>query len=272
MSTPDTVIDLTADSPPFSSRSNHHVPRDGLRPTSAGNGTRRPSNANTDEDVAVVGVSLGPSRSAPLQQTDFDPVLMEVSGNQRITEGVPYTHRNGGQPPSNRADLAEQIGMLASRFVARSSAQSTSPQTLLRPYAHALSSNAQEIRSRPSLTKGFDPKWTHPLPPNEGFSQSIIEPAVDVEAVAAGDQDAVVPLPNTTPICALCEYALVLNGSGDDRIFALPCGHVIDARCVKRLSTARTGRSHQFTCPVENCRQRVHPERGHANSCIEMYI
>ncbi|KAF6767375.1 Zinc finger, RING/FYVE/PHD-type [Kalmanozyma brasiliensis GHG001] len=98
----------------------------------------------------------------------------------------------------------------------------------------------------------FDPKWTHPYEPQPGFTHSIIEPPVDLDTYF--DDKAVVtgPLPDTTPICACCRFALVTGANGDERIWALPCGHVIDGRCVDRLSglapvpspeTAATGTS-----------------------------
>ncbi len=82
----------------------------------------------------------------------------------------------------------------------------------------------------------YDPKWTHPYEPQPGVTHSIIEPPVDLETYF--DDKAVVtgPLPDTTPICACCRYALVTGASDDSRIWALPCGHVIDGRCVNRLS------------------------------------
>lgn len=82
----------------------------------------------------------------------------------------------------------------------------------------------------------FDSKWTHPYEPQPGFTHSIIEPPVDLDTYF--DDKAVVtgPLPETTPICAGCRYALLTGANGNERIWALPCGHVIDGRCVDRLS------------------------------------
>lgn len=68
----------------------------------------------------------------------------------------------------------------------------------------------------------------------KGFSFGIVEPPLDVETF---DQDPRIirgPLPDTSPICAGCDCALVLDGSHQRRIWALPCGHVIDGRCYTR--------------------------------------
>ncbi|WFD32853.1 N(6)-L-threonylcarbamoyladenine synthase [Malassezia sp. CBS 17886] len=165
-----------------------------------------------------------------------------------------------------RADLLERLEMIASRYMTRSRhATSAATQTLLRPHSGA--------SVRPSVAaKGFDPQWTHPLPPPDGYSHSIVEPAIDLEGVLAGDDDAVAPLPDTTPICPVCRQALLLNGTGDQRIWALPCGHVLDGFCVARLgkqvvSDGRaTSAARVFTCPVPHCKQRCHPEPGHRHS------
>ncbi|KAJ1030126.1 hypothetical protein NDA16_001039 [Ustilago loliicola] len=82
----------------------------------------------------------------------------------------------------------------------------------------------------------YDPKWTHPYEAQPGFTHNIIEPPVDLDTYF--DDKAVVtgPLPDTTPICPGCRHALVTGANGDERIWALPCGHVIDGRCVDKLS------------------------------------
>ncbi|SPO20243.1 uncharacterized protein UTRI_00638_B [Ustilago trichophora] len=82
----------------------------------------------------------------------------------------------------------------------------------------------------------YDPKWTHPYEVQPGFTHSIIEPPVDLDTYF--DDKAVVtgPLPDTTPICPCCRHALVTGANGDQRIWVLPCGHVIDGRCIDRLS------------------------------------
>lgn len=82
----------------------------------------------------------------------------------------------------------------------------------------------------------YDPKWTHPYEAQPGFTHSIIEPPVDLDTYF--DDKAVVtgPLPDTTPICPCCRHALVTGANGDQRIWVLPCGHVIDGRCIDQLS------------------------------------
>ncbi|GAC73801.1 ypt/rab GTPase activating protein [Moesziomyces antarcticus T-34] len=82
----------------------------------------------------------------------------------------------------------------------------------------------------------YDPTWTHPYEVQPGFSHSIIEPPVDLDTYF--DDKAIVtgPLPDTTPICAGCRHALVTGANEDQRIWVLPCGHVIDGRCIDRLS------------------------------------
>lgn len=70
--------------------------------------------------------------------------------------------------------------------------------------------------------------------PYQGFSFGIIEPPLDVESFEQDPQIVRGPLPDTSPICAGCDCALVLGGSGKHRMWALPCGHVIDGRCYDR--------------------------------------
>ncbi len=84
--------------------------------------------------------------------------------------------------------------------------------------------------------QNFEPEWTHPHEVQPGYTHSIIEPPVDLDTYF--DDKAVVtgPLPDTTPICAGCRHALVTGATGDRRIWMLPCGHIIDGRCVDRLS------------------------------------
>lgn len=234
-----------------------------------------------DEDVSVLNVRLvsPPYRTRRRRQrrpvVDVD-AMPEAPAGQHIHEGIPtgpYTRRVRRAPVSHadRTRLMERLEMLASRYVARAHQHGTPPQTLLRPYAEAPAVTCGHAMSPPALPKRFDRTWTHPLAPSPGFSQSIIEPAIDVERVSSGDRDAVAPIPNTTPICARCQHALILNGVGEDRIWALPCGHVIDGRCVAQLSDAASGKRHVFTCPVPQCKQRCHPEPGHSHSCIEVY-
>ena len=208
----------------------------------------------------------------------------EVTPNQRIHDGIPpgpYTRsRSSRRSARNTADIAPTRRMLLQQM------------ELLRS-SLSLDTDARYHRSRgratpPQLAKGFQPGWSHPLPPPPGYSHNIVEPAIDLEGFLAGQEDAVAPLPNTTPICACCERALMLDGANESRIWALPCGHVIDGLCVSRLSGRSLGASEGenvqsspkdahapgkvFKCPVEGCQQRCHPEPGHRHSCIELYI
>ncbi|CAO1621729.1 unnamed protein product [Parajaminaea phylloscopi] len=68
----------------------------------------------------------------------------------------------------------------------------------------------------------------------KGFSFGIIEPPLDVEAFEQDPRIIRGPLPDTSAICAGCDCALVLDGHGQRRMWALPCGHVIDGRCYAR--------------------------------------
>lgn len=68
-----------------------------------------------------------------------------------------------------------------------------------------------------------------------GYSFGIVEPPLDVDTF---DQDPRIirgPLPDTSPICAGCDCALVLGADGKRRMWALPCGHIIDGRCYERF-------------------------------------
>lgn len=67
-----------------------------------------------------------------------------------------------------------------------------------------------------------------------GFSFGIIEPPLDVETFEEDPRIIRGALPDTSPICAGCDCALVLGGDGKKRMWALPCGHVVDGRCYER--------------------------------------
>ena len=275
------VIDLTGDSPPLRPRTRAFHPSAPHANTDAW--SRRHAETGADDDVSILGVHFSSSRSERAQRRRM-PVrgssvsVLQDSSPLHIHDGIglgPYTQRRSRPSSvlasaSNRHDLLERLEMLASRYVERPPTGGLSHQTLLRPHAPA---HAHPIPyPNQSIPTRFDPAWTHPYPAVPPFAQSLEEPAVDVEAYAAGHHDAVVPLPNKTPICAMCRRALVLNGSGDQRIWALPCGHVLDGRCVTQLSHAKPDGPHAFLCPVAHCKQRCHPESGHAHSCIEVYI
>lgn len=71
-------------------------------------------------------------------------------------------------------------------------------------------------------------------PVKSGFSFGIIEPPVDVETFEEDPRLIRGPLPDTSAICAGCDRALVLGASDERRMWALPCGHVVDGRCYHR--------------------------------------
>ncbi|WFD45146.1 N(6)-L-threonylcarbamoyladenine synthase [Malassezia psittaci] len=293
MTDEDGVIDLTSDSPPTRvpvrgfSRSSSERSYAESRPRSP----RRPhyvrliDESDDDTDISVTGYSMSSRRRSSSPSLPSIVRVRHAPPAQRIRDGIPpgpYTrlHRTHNSTQS-RSDLLERIGLLASRYVARTRNAET-PQTLLRPYATSDTTSESPSRGKPLSTavlqRGFDPKWTHPHPPPAGFSHHIIEPPIDLEGVLAGDQDAVDPIPNTTPICAGCRAALVLGGEGALRIWALPCGHVIDGRCMTQLgqipapssqdsSTSQTS-ARVFQCPVSQCKQRCHPEPGHRHSLV----
>lgn len=230
METPQSVVDLTSDSPPLRAQGGQGYTQQ-----------RRRRRANDDDDVSIVGVSVAPRA---------------VSPNQRIHEGIPpgpYARQRASstrqQPPGTRQELVERLQYLAARY-------------------------ANSCGHIPP--KGFDRRWTHPVDAAPGFAHSVTAPAIDLEAVMAGDEDAVVPLPDTTPICARCRRALFIDGADGRRIWALPCGHVIDGYCVAQLSVKVPGKSEvpprTFVCPVDGCTQRCHPEPGHRHSCVQVYI
>ncbi|KAL4399610.1 hypothetical protein ACI68E_003991 [Malassezia pachydermatis] len=288
MSASSSVIDLTGDSPPL--RPQPEPPRTRSSPFSSDwEEVRhvRPTHLDEialsddgDDDVSIVSVTFGSPRGRRAHRRRLRPrvsssvdwgMATEAPPGQVIHEGIPpgpYTRHTSIPSAVQRMELMERLEMLASRYVARThAAHGATPQTLLRPYGQT----THFPTGISTFPKRFDPTWTHPLAPPTGFSHSIVEPAVDVEGVSAGDHEAVSPLPNTTPICALCHSALVLHGVDDQRVWALPCGHVIDGRCVADLSDRASGHPHVFTCPVAHCKQRCHPEPGHAHSCIEVY-
>ncbi|SNX81895.1 uncharacterized protein MEPE_00600 [Melanopsichium pennsylvanicum] len=101
---------------------------------------------------------------------------------------------------------------------------------------HSSGGGGSHQSAQNKVPQEYDRKWTHPYEAQPGFTHSIIEPPVDLDTYF--DDKAVVtgPLPDTTPICPCCRHALVTGANGDQRIWVLPCGHVIDGRCLDRLS------------------------------------
>lgn len=110
------------------------------------------------------------------------------------------------------------------------------PHEMLSSLIRGLRPGMLQQSSDRKVPQEYDPKWTHPYDAQPGFTHSIIEPPVDLDTYF--DDKAVVtgPLPDTTPICPCCRHALVTGANGDQRIWVLPCGHVIDGRCVDQLS------------------------------------
>lgn len=71
------------------------------------------------------------------------------------------------------------------------------------------------------------------------FSQAIIEPTIDVETYEVDKTKVVGPLDDTTVICCSCDDALLMGAEGDRKLFALPCGHVVDGKCFWKLSLVK---------------------------------
>lgn len=71
------------------------------------------------------------------------------------------------------------------------------------------------------------------------FSQAIIEPTIDVETYEVDKTKVIGPLDDTTVICCCCDDALLMGAEGDRKLFALPCGHVVDGKCFWKLSLVK---------------------------------
>ncbi|PWN54223.1 hypothetical protein IE53DRAFT_383189 [Violaceomyces palustris] len=161
--------------------------------------------------------------------------------NQRIHDGLPPgPHRLAGNqpamPPLFLDTRLRGLDDLRARLLAF--------RNPIRPNLGAAAATVIGARTGPgggqadetNVPKEYDAKWTHPNPARKGFTHNIIEPPVDLETYFDDKAKVTGPLPNTTPICAGCRHALVLGGSGHKRLWALPCGHLIDGRCVSKLS------------------------------------
>ncbi|KAN0066564.1 hypothetical protein ACQY0O_000658 [Thecaphora frezii] len=161
----------------------------------------------------------------------MDPILVRASfpallGNPfEVTTGVQDTLRRFPSVVSSYLDAV--LGATGARRPA--------------PGAAAAARRAAAAAAAVEIPEAYDPAWTHPMAAGAGFSDDFIEPPVDLDTYF--DDKAVVtgPLPDTTPICARCRHALVLGGAGDKRIWVLPCGHVLDGRCVAQLSGVPSG-------------------------------
>ncbi|CAO1633328.1 unnamed protein product [Sympodiomycopsis kandeliae] len=102
----------------------------------------------------------------------------------------------------------------------------------------------------PLLPENHDPKFvlnrTKPQPDQTNFTYGIHEPPVDVETYDQDPRIITGPLPDSSAICAGCDCALVRGGLGKRKLWALPCGHVVDGRCFDRycagISAVKTRR------------------------------
>lgn len=82
-------------------------------------------------------------------------------------------------------------------------------------------------------TPDYDPEWTHPGKPEYGFSYSFIDESTTIVM----DDGSTREEKPSRGVCSHCKRMLVVNGSDEDgrRIYALRCGHMIDARCIQEL-------------------------------------
>ncbi|SPO35244.1 uncharacterized protein PSFLO_00715 [Pseudozyma flocculosa] len=248
------VIDLTAESPP-----SHHARLRRSSSEAAHRLRRRPSiDALVSEDNRGAGPSRPRGNPAPRptgdagrqsgtrgRADDGDDEVFFVG----MTEAPPGAQRDlgdGGHSWQRALHSHLAFPPLASNpFQVRHVPDEawTRMPAMLTDYLDALMRGPMARRpgtaaaaATSKLPDEFDAAWTHPTPAKAGFSDDFIEPPVDLDTYF--DDKAIVtgPLPDTTPICADCRHALVLGGAGDKRIWVLPCGHVVDGRCIARLS------------------------------------
>ncbi|KAK0568176.1 hypothetical protein OC861_002195 [Tilletia horrida] len=171
-------------------------------------------------------------QQAPILRTPAEEISR---GTYHIIDGIPagphrYRHRERAvhfAPGTALGSAAAEAEEAASPEVSVLRRLNFYPSA----YAAAGRFGGSEHRRMPEK---FEEKWTHPHPETLGFSNSIVEPPIELDA----DPNAVptAPLPDTTPICARCRYALQIGGTGDKKVWVLPCGHVIDGKCVRELS------------------------------------
>ncbi|KAE8211157.1 hypothetical protein CF327_g5065 [Tilletia walkeri] len=208
---------------------------------------------NAAFEIAVrAGQNSAADRAGPFNfdgMPRIEPPLRSTRTHQ-IIDGIPagphrYRHRDRAVPAAQ--DPAATIAMTQNAiWAARLALDPNAPPPPVggQHFQPDLSPAGQERVYRrfgmyPSMRYGtvehrkipdsFDVRWTHPHPEQEGFSNSIVEPPIEVDMEPG-------PLPDTTPICARCRYALQTGGTGDKKIWVLPCGHVIDGKCVRELS------------------------------------
>ncbi|GAA6024131.1 hypothetical protein JCM8202_004265 [Rhodotorula sphaerocarpa] len=94
-----------------------------------------------------------------------------------------------------------------------------------------------------AASKKYGVRMSHPSTVEKGFSRDIVEPRdpdapapalPDVSTSASKKGRAKNPKPQEElePVCASCLETLVLSGTGDKKVFALCCGHVVCAKCL----------------------------------------
>ncbi|KAK0532546.1 hypothetical protein OC835_003297 [Tilletia horrida] len=164
-----------------------------------------------------------------------EPPPVRNRSNFQIVDGIPappnrYRHRDRAVPFAGGAAFGAALDASARAVDA---AQSVEEQALRRLGIYAPHPRYMGHEHR-KLPDKFDTRWTHPHEAPSGFSNSIIEPPIELDADPGALPTG--PLPDTTPICARCRYALQMGGEGDKKVWVLPCGHVIDGKCVRELS------------------------------------
>ncbi|CDR88170.1 uncharacterized protein SPSC_03830 [Sporisorium scitamineum] len=149
----------------------------------------------------------------------------------------------------------------------------------------------------------FNPICTYSYTPHPSFPHNIIELPIDVETYFVDKNIINGPLPGTIHICARCRRTLMTDASGDNRMWALPCGPINDGRCIDQLSGVTPtpvidnpspsnvkgkGKARErdeppakrakacknpkrFECPVEGCTQKCHKVAGTRNSARVIY-
>jgi hypothetical protein len=85
----------------------------------------------------------------------------------------------------------------------------------------------------------YKPEWTHAQKPEPGFSNTFEDETTTIILDNGGTREE----KSNRGICPSCRQKLVTNGSDEDgnRIYGLRCGHMIDARCFKRLTRPGNG-------------------------------
>lgn len=181
--------------------------------------------------------SAGSSLVTAPRPSDMLPIVRSDSGssNLHIAEGIPapsrYRHRERAVHFAQGTPMGS--GFSLGQAHARLSEIGGPEEQAFRRFNILPSSRFPAMESR-KLPERYDTRWTHPHEVQEGFSHSIVEPPIELDADESAKPTG--PLPDTTPICARCRYALQMGGTGDKKVWVLPCGHVIDGKCVRELS------------------------------------